>query len=329
MRRSAPKVGGMNTEFSAPEQVQRFIFEGRPVRGHWVGIGQGWRNLRQFREYSPPVQELLGQAVCAALLLAATLKFKGTLTLQLQGNGAVGLLVAQCTHDFRYRALARAQGEGAATSLTPEVFRWLVGEEGRLTVTIEAEERDMRYQGVVPLAGHSLATCLEQYFASSEQLPTRVRLAADADQAAGLLVQRLPEVGGVAADSADDEAGTAWADAQASLEAVTAADLLHFTGEELLMQDFRQHDVRIFKGTPVRFECRCDTQRVDNMLRGLGEEEVRDVLREQGAVTVTCDFCNRPYQYDAAAVATLFADQDAQQSPPDGDAQRDSGHSLH
>ena len=87
-----------------------------PCAGSGCGIGQGWRDLRQFREYSPPVQELLGQAVCASLLLASTLKFKGTLTLQLQGNGAVGLLVAQCTHDFRYRALAPgARRSGAAT----------------------------------------------------------------------------------------------------------------------------------------------------------------------------------------------------------------------
>ncbi len=314
----------MTTEFRAPEQVQRFVFDGRPVRGQWVGIGQGWRDLRQFREYSPPVQELLGQAVCASLLLASTLKFKGTLTLQLQGNGAVGLLVAQCTHDFRYRALARAQGDGAATSLTPEVFRWLVGEEGRLTVTIEAEERELRYQGVVPLTGHSLAACLETYFASSEQLPTRVRLAADANNAAGLLVQRLPGVGGSASDCADDEAGSAWGDAQASLEAVTAADLLHFTGEELLMQDFRQHDVRILAGVPAKFECRCDNERVDSMLRGLGQEEVREVLKEQGAVTVTCDFCNRPYQYDAAAVDALFAESESGR-----ESSRGSGQALH
>jgi molecular chaperone Hsp33 len=314
----------MTTEFRAPEQVQRFVFDGRPVRGQWVGIGQGWRDLRQFREYSPPVQELLGQAVCASLLLASTLKFKGTLTLQLQGSGAVGLLIAQCTHDFRYRALARAQGEGAATSLTPEVFRWLVGEEGRLTVTIEAEERELRYQGVVPLTGHSLAACLETYFASSEQLPTRVRLAADANNAAGLLVQRLPGVGGSSADGADDDAGTAWDDAQASVEAVTAADLLHFTGEELLMQDFRQHDVRTFAGVPAKFECRCDNGRVDAMLRGLGQEEVRDVLKEQGAVTVTCDFCNRPYEYDAAAVEALFADAESSR-----EAGRESGQALH
>ncbi|HTY94498.1 MAG TPA: Hsp33 family molecular chaperone HslO [Steroidobacteraceae bacterium] len=317
----------MKTRFSAPEQVQRFIFEGRPVRGHWVGIGQSWRDLRQFRDYSPPVQELLGQAVCASLLLAATLKFKGKLTLQLQGSGAVGLLVAQCTHDFRYRALARAQGDGAATSLTPEVFRWLVGDEGRLTVTIEAEDSDLRYQGVVPLAGHSLAACLEQYFASSEQLPTRVRLAADMHNAAGLLVQRLPGAGGIAADAADEEAGTAWADAQASLEAVTAADLLHFTAEELLLQDFRQHDVRVFDGLPVKFECRCDTQRVDTMLRGLGQDEVRDVLKEQGSVTVTCDFCNRPYEYDAAAVEALFAADGA--PGPEAGPRRGSGRALH
>jgi molecular chaperone Hsp33 len=179
----------------------------------------------------------------------------------------------------------------------------------------------------VPLAGHSLAACLEQYFASSEQLPTRVRLAADAHHAAGLLVQRLPGAGGVA-DSADDEAGTAWADAQASLEAVTAADLLHFTGEELLMQDFRQHDVRVFAGAPVRFECRCGTQRVDNMLRGLGQQEVRAVLKEQGAVTVTCDFCNRPYQYDAVAVEALFAEH-APQSGNDVKQGHESGRSLH
>jgi molecular chaperone Hsp33 len=311
----------MSQEFQAPEQVQRFIFEGRPVRGQWVGIGQGWRDLRQFREYSPPVQELLGQAVCASLLLAATLKFKGTLTLQLQGSGAVSLLVAQCTHDFRYRALARSKGDGAATSLTPEVFRWLVGDEGRLTVTIEAEERDLRYQGVVPLAGHSLAACLEQYFTSSEQLPTRVRLAADARHAAGLLVQRLPGVSGSSSDAADEAADIAWDNAQASLEAVTAADLLQFTGEELLMQDFRQHDVRVFAGAPVKYECRCDPQRVDNMLRGLGQEEVREVLQEQGAVTVTCDFCNRPYQYDAAAVEALFR-AEAEQG-------RESGQALH
>ncbi|HEX3838740.1 MAG TPA: Hsp33 family molecular chaperone HslO [Steroidobacteraceae bacterium] len=314
----------MTTEFRAPEQVQRFVFDGRPVRGQWVGIGQGWRDLRQFREYSPPVQELLGQAVCASLLLASTLKFKGTLTLQLQGNGAVSLLVAQCTHDFRYRALARAQGDGAATSLTPEVFRWLVGEEGRLTVTIEADERELRYQGVVPLTGHSLAACLETYFASSEQLPTRVRLAADANSAAGLLVQRLPGVGGSSAESADDEADSAWGDAQASLEAVTAADLLHFTGEELLMQDFRGHDVRIFAGVPAKFECRCDHERVDSMLRSLGQEEVREVLKAQGAVTVTCDFCNRPYEYDAAAVDALFAQDDSSREPGRG-----SGQALH
>ena len=300
----------MNTDTvieAVPDRVRRFIFENQPVRGHWVRIGQGWRDLREFREYSPPVRELLGQAVGASVLLAATLKFKGTLTLQIQGNGACGLLVAQCTDDFQFRALARAEGDGSATELTPELFRWLVGDAGRLTVTLESDESELRYQGVVPLAGHSLAACLEEYFASSEQLPTRLRLAADGDFIAGLLVQQLP---GARAEQesgdADVTGPTAWEKAQQGLEAVSRSELLECNAEELLLWNFKAGDVRLFEGTETGFGCRCSTERVTGMLKALGEEEVRDVLREQGTVTVTCDFCNRPYTFDPPAVEALF-----------------------
>ena len=295
---------------AAPDRVRRFIFENQPVRGHWVRVGQGWRTMREFRDYSPPVRELLGQAVGASVLLAATLKFKGTLTLQIQGNGACGLLVAQCTDNFRFRALARAEGEGGtATELTPELFRWLVGDEGRLTVTIESEDSDMRYQGVVPLAGHSLAACLETYFASSEQLPTRLRLAANADFVAGLLVQQLPgarEEQEAAAAAAEVTGLTAWEQAQQGLDAVSRSELLECNAEELLLWNFKAGDVRLFEGSDTDFGCRCSTERVSGMLKSLGEAEVRDVLQEQGAVTVTCDFCNRPYTFDQPAVEALF-----------------------
>ncbi len=292
---------------ATPDRVRRFIFEDQPVRGHWVRIGQGWRALREFRDYSPPVRELLGQAVGASVLLAATLKFKGTLTLQIQGNGACGLLVAQCTDDFRFRALARAQGEGTATELTPELFRWLVGDEGRLTVTIESEDSDLRYQGVVPLTGHSLVACLEQYFASSEQLPTRLQLAADADCIAGLLVQQLPGAR-EEQESGDAEVTgpTAWDKVQQGLAAVSRGELLQCNAEELLIWNFKAGDVRLFEGSQTGFGCRCSTERVSGMLKSLGEDEVKDVLREQGAVTVTCDFCNRPYTFDQPAVEALF-----------------------
>jgi len=302
----------MTTSIPAGDAVRRFIVENQPVRGHFVRIEQAWRALREHRDYPAPVRELLGQAVTASVLLASTLKFNGTLTLQLQGQGATRLLVSQCTHDFRIRALVRvdeerlAQGGEAAQSatLTPAMFRRLVGEEGRLAVTVEAAERDLRYQGIVPLEGCSFAECLEGYFASSEQLPTRVRLAADETHAAGLLIQQLPG----ARDLPEDfEAQSAWLGAQQGIGTVRASELLGAPVERVLTSNFRQQDLRLYAGTPVRFECRCDPARVAGLLRALGPTEVRDVLEEQGAVTVTCDFCNRPYRFDAVDVEKLFA----------------------
>jgi molecular chaperone Hsp33 len=288
--------------------VRRFIFEKRPVRGHWVRLTDAWRDLRAHTEYPPAVQELLGQAVAASVLLAATLKFRGTLTFQLQGDGAVSLLVAQCTHDFRLRAVARFDA-GAVRDIAGDtrrgaVFRQLVGTDGKITVTIEADEKSMRYQGVVPLAGTSLAESLESYFASSEQLPTRVLLAADDTQGAGLLVQRLPDAD---ADTSE-EVACAWDGAQRGIESLDGSVLLHSPVEKLLAQGFPGSDLRLFRGSPVQFECRCSSGRVAGLLRALGEDEVRDVLKEQGAVTVTCEFCRRPYRFDAGDVETLFSE---------------------
>jgi len=355
---------GMN-EIVVPgvDQVRRFIIENRPVRGHWVRLEAAWREVRAHREYPEIVRELLGQAVAASVLLAATLKFRGTLTLQLQGNGAVSLLVAQCTHDFRLRAVAQfdearvgeitrpcraasiartarlPSDQGSASRPLPctaggaplralsgipgsprdvRLFRQLVGTDGRIAVTVEAEERSMRYQGVVPLSGASLAESLEAYFASSEQLPTRVLLAADGERGAGMLVQKVP---GRAADDETD-LQEIWEDTQRGIESLSSAELLECPVEELLNRGFAAHDLRLFRGSPVQFECRCNQGRVNSLLRALGAEEVRDVLREQGAVTVTCEFCHRPYRFDAAAVAALF-----EESP--GSAPADDSHTVH
>ena len=297
------------------DEVRRFIVENRPVRGHWVRLEGAWRELRAHRDYPQPVRELLGQAVAASVLLAATLKFRGQLTLQLQGNGAVSLLVAQCTHDYRLRAVARFDADAvsalSANGATEDssgasdgVFRRLVGSEGRIAVTVEADERNTRYQGIVPLSGDSLAGSLEAYFARSEQLPTRVLLAADGERGAGVLVQKLPE------DAATDEEQMReiWEQAERGIERLSTDDLLRRPVEELLGLGFAAHDMRLFRGAPVQFECRCSHGRVTSLLRALGPDEVRDVLREQGSVTVTCEFCHRPYRFDAGDVEALFGD---------------------
>ena len=283
-----------------------------------------WRELRAHHDYPQPVRELLGQAVAASVLLAATLKFRGQLTLQLQGDGAVNLLVAQCTHDFRLRAVARYDqpaiealglphaGERTRVRAASETFRRLVGSEGRFAVTVEADERSVRYQGIVPLSGDSLAGSLEAYFARSEQLPTRVLLAADETFGAGVLVQRLPE----AAASEDSQLGEVWEQAERGIERLRPEDLLRYPVEELLGRGFADHDMRLFRGAPVQFECRCSHGRVTSLLRALGADEVRDVLREQGSVTVTCEFCHRPYRFDEGDVEALFADDSAPGSNP-------------
>jgi molecular chaperone Hsp33 len=287
------------------DQVRRFIVENQPVRGHWVRLDAAWRDLCAHSDYPQPVRELLGQAVAASVLFAATLKFNGTLTLQLQGDGAVSLLVAQCTHDYRLRAVARFDADRVA-EIDPqdrEAFRKLVG-TGRVAVTVEADERSSRYQGIVPLHGDSLADSLEAYFASSEQLPTRLILAADDARGAGFLVQKVP--GPAKADESEIEA--TWKDAQKGIEKLSPDDLLNRPVEELLERGFAEHDMRLFRGAPVQFECRCNQARVSGLLRALGADEVKDILQEQGSVTVTCEFCHRPYRFGPSDIEALFSD---------------------
>ncbi len=194
----------------------------------------------------------------------------------------------------------------AAGVMSAATFRQLVGEGGRVIVTIEGGDSGMRYQGIVPLTGDSLAECLEDYFASSEQLPTRVRLAASDSRAVGLLVQKLPEAGGAEVEEGSPSA-IAWQDAERGIAEVKASELVGSSLQAILEERFGHRDLRVFKASPVEFSCRCSPARVAGLLRSLGADEVRDVLREQGKVEVTCEFCQRPYQFDAFAVEQLFA----------------------
>src|SRR5689334_18156229 len=281
------------------DQVRRFVFERYPIRGHSVRMSRAWLELREHQDYPPAVQQLVGVAVAAVVLLAATLKFDGTLTLQLQGKGLVNLLVAQCTHDFKVRGMARHEpiGDGAA-------FRSLVG-DGQIIVTVEATDRGSSYQGVVPIEGNSLAECLESYFVRSEQLPSRVLLAATPGVVAGMLVQRLPGEGGKqTVDPAALE--SAWMKVDHAMAALTGKELLETDVEARLVKMFGDDEVRVFGGHDVKHECRCSRERVANVLRSLGAEEVRSVIAEQGACTVTCEFCQRPYKFDAIDVEQLF-----------------------
>ena len=291
---------------SDTDLVRRFVLERHPIRGHAVRLSQAWQVLREHQDYPPAVQQLLGEAIGAVLLLAATLKFDGVLTLQMQGKGLVNLLVAQCTHDFKVRGMARHDRIADVEAGVETGFRSLAG-EGQIVVTVEATDRASSYQGVVPITGNSLAESLEAYFQQSEQLPTRVLLAASANVVAGMLVQRIPGAGGTQVQLDQAALESAWQKADDAMSGLAPAQLLEDDVEQRLVDMFGVDEVRVFSGHEVKFECRCSRERVANVLRSLGVEEVRSVIAEQGACTVTCEFCQKPYKFDAIDVEQLFA----------------------
>jgi len=290
------------------DTVRRFVFEKYPFRGQLVHLGPAWAAMMEHHDYPSNVRDALGEAVAAAALLASTLKFQGLLSLQLRGEGPMHLMLVECTDGLAMRAVARFREVPDTRDL-----RELSG-DGTLTVTIENEDTPHRYQGIVPLAGGSMSECLREYFESSEQLPTRLWLRADAASASGLLLQRLPVpsrptgvtesgIGGVPEDEIED----AWRRVQLVADTVTADELAGLDDRDLLRRLFAEDDVRMFRSAPVYFRCRCSRTRVANMLRALGREEVDSVLEEFGQVEVRCEFCSRAYRFDAVDAAALFA----------------------
>jgi molecular chaperone Hsp33 len=278
------------------DSLHRFLFEQMPVRGEIVHLDAAWRAAAERVEYPDDLRKLLGEAMAATVLLSSTLKFDGALTLQLQGNGPLSLLVVQCTSGLNLRGLARTAEdfEGDITGLS---LRELVGSEGRMVITLEQEGQSERYQGIVPLEGETLAECFEAYFQRSEQLPTRLFLSADAQCAAGMLLQVMPGSGDVDA---------AWEHVTTLGETIEGEELRTLDAQTILHRLYHEEDVRLFESSPVAFRCSCSRDRIVSMLRGLGEEEVNSIVAEQGKVSVECQFCGRTYEFDAVDARAVF-----------------------
>ncbi len=268
------------------------------MRGEIVHLDATWRALLGTQDYPAAVRNLLGEAAAASALLTPTLKFEGKLTLQVTGDGPVHLLVMQCTSANTLRGLARWHGDTASDSLSE-----LIG-AGRMAITIDPSKGRERYQGIVEVKGSELSHALETYFEQSEQLGTRLWLAADERRAAGLLLQQLPG----AADDAD-----AWNRLQHLGATLTRRELLEVAPQELMRRLFSEEDLRVFEPTPLSFRCGCSRSNVASVLRGLGQEEVRSIIADEGEVRVDCDFCGQVYEFDSVDAENLF--QGIGQSP--------------
>jgi molecular chaperone Hsp33 len=313
------------------------MFEGLPVRGMLVRLTDGWQEILRRREqaggYPAAVTELLGEMTAAATLMQANIKFNGALVMQIMGDGPVKLAVAEVQPDLTLRATANVQGEVAPGAPLSHMVN--VNNLGRCAITLDPKDRkpgQQPYQGVVPLFGdrheklEKLSEVIEHYMLQSEQLDTRLVLAANGEVAAGLLIQRLPMqgaanlsgAGAVARD--EDQIGQ---NEDYNRIAILAAslkreELLTLDADTILRRLFWEEDVRRFEpqagAEGPRFACTCSRERVSNMLRSLGREEIESIIAEQGQVEVGCDFCGAQYRFDPVDAATVFLQAAAQ--PP-------------
>ncbi|MEM7504585.1 MAG: Hsp33 family molecular chaperone HslO [Pseudomonadota bacterium] len=284
----------------ATDLVLPFVFETIPVRGALVHLGSTWRRLQQDHDYPPAVAAAVGEAAAATLLIAQSLKAHSTLTLQISGKGPMSMLVMQASSALEMRGLASAEQASDA-----QTFRDLVG-NGHCAVTVDNEQSEQPYQGIVEIAGETLADSLQVYYARSAQIPSHLSLVATADRCGGILLQQMP---GSEPAAQDD-----WERLGLMAATLGDKDLTRGIDAGLVGRLFPEDDVRVFRGRPTMFRCRCTRGRAANVLQLLGAEDCHAASEEQGTVVVTCEYCGRRESFDRVDIAELFANTAAPHS---------------
>lgn len=276
-----------------PDVIRKFLFDGLPIRGEIIRLSNTVQAAFEHVDYAEPTQQLLGQAFAAAGLLSHTIKFAGRLNLQIQGDGPLSPIVVQSNQRLEMRGMAHGQ----PGQVTDNSLKALCG-TGHMSITLTPDAaHDKQYQGIVPLTSTNLADTLEHYFATSEQLPTRLWLAANHNSAAGLLLQRLP------GELPDQDA---WERVVKLAETITDNELLSLPAEILLQRLYHQETVRLFAENPVTFKCTCSRARVADMLRGLGKQDLQELIAAEGQASVSCEFCGKEEVFDAIDAHQLF-----------------------
>ncbi|MGB3917824.1 MAG: Hsp33 family molecular chaperone HslO [Thiothrix litoralis] len=273
------------------DTLRRFMLENAHVRGEWLHLDNTWQEMLSRAAYPAFVKTILGEALTAAVLLAATIKHDGSLTLQIRGDGPIHLLVIQATAEGTVRGLAQWSRDADDLTLSA-----LFG-DAQLAITLESRNSNERYQSLIPLEGDTLSAALEAYFERSEQLPTRLWLMSDDTAAAGILLQRLP---------LEEVNPEDWQRTSVLLDTLTREELVHLEPEEVLYRLFHEEDVRLFDAKDISFHCGCSRERVETMLRSLGQAEAETILEEQGKIEIICEFCNANYTLDAVDTSLLF-----------------------
>ncbi|KPQ28131.1 MULTISPECIES: Hsp33 family molecular chaperone HslO [unclassified Halomonas] len=283
------------------DQIQRFLFDHTNVRGEIVTLSNAYHEVLDRHAYPPAVNRLLGELLAAVALLTDTVKLDGTMSMEVRGQGVLSLMMAESNPGGELRAVARI-AESSDLPSEQASFRELVG-DGQILITLDPNEGN-RYQGIVALDHDTLSGCLEAYFSQSEQLPTRLWLAADGERAGGLLLQRLP-------DDSQHQDVDAWERSVHLADTIKTEELLGLEQREVLYRLYHEETVRVFEPKALRFGCTCSRERMSYGLLTLGDTELRDIVREQGEINTQCHFCHTKYHYTAAEIESLLDNPDA------------------
>ncbi|WP_325891154.1 Hsp33 family molecular chaperone HslO [Grimontia sp. NTOU-MAR1] len=279
----------------AQDSLHRYLFDGVSVRGELVQLSDSFQQLTGSKDYPAPVKDLLGELMVATSLLTATLKFEGSITVQIQGDGPVSLIVINGNHNQVLRGTARWNGELPETATLPE----LMG-KGHIVITIEPEQGE-RYQGIVGLEGNTLQECLEDYFARSEQLKTRLWLRTgeveDKSKAAGMLLQVLPD--GIGNEDDFDHLAKL-------TETVKDEELFNLEAEEVLYRLYHQENVKVYEPKIVTFKCSCSRERSASAIAAIERQEVEKMVAETGNIKLHCDYCGADYEFDSVDISAIF-----------------------
>lgn len=293
---------------SDTDRLDRFLLPHAGVRGVRVHLRDAWAPILASDDYPPAIAAILGQAAAAAALFTANVKVDGRLSVQLRGQGPLNALMTECTAGGDLRGLARFDH---AVAEPPADLRELAGADAMLAITIENPGRGrepLRYQGLVEIAGGSLAAAFESYFARSEQLPTRLLLTADDRVCAGLMLQKLP-------GDAGDEDG--WNRAGILFDTLRAEELRAWNAQALLQRLFASEQPQLLEGRALRFGCSCSRERVAAVLESLGRDEAMAATEQSGQAEVRCEFCGQRYCFTPAEIDGLFTVPAASMSAPD------------
>ena len=279
------------------DQIQRFIFDDYQIRGEIAQAHKSYYEIIKNHNYSPEVANLLGELLVATCLLTATIKFKGKIAVELQGDGPLTLAVINANQDLELRGTAHVEGETKGLS-----FRELVG-KGYLMISVTPDDGE-RYQGIVALDKDSLSGCLEDYFTQSEQLPTRIILHAkneEETQAAGMMIQTLPAVNEEVHDAQFQHISTL-------ASTLKEEELYTLSNDEILYRLYHQETVHLFPESPITFKCSCSKERCLSSLSSIAPEEILDILKKKGAIDMHCEYCGSDYHFELDDLKILLTD---------------------